>query len=1359
LIVDGDTRNQKVLEVSLKKAGYRVVLADTIEAAFEYLGEETPDLVISETDLPDGDGFDFCRRLRDRSELDKTPFVFLAEEGEWTDKIQGLELGADDYLTRPVYVRELLTRVEALLQERERKLLSEDADTFEGDLADITVLDLLQTIDRENQTGEIRFEREDEEATLVFRDGDVLDAVCGKLQGEEALYRVMLWPEGEFVVEYREQIEAPEHIASDIDTLMMEGVERLEEWDRHVERLPSFERVFESDYRRMPDFLETVPEEVARVARLFDGVRTLREVVDASPVDDVTAVQIIARIFDEDVLEDVTPEETSEREESEEHRARSHLSDWLESPSGAGADEGAPGRTRRGMPGPREAGGGASETASARTRQTTREYYREVSEETAEDGSRDDDAPHEEYEVVEPDRDDEPRDDRPSLSESGESPEGDDEASWDEAAIEEAKARMRDGGAFEEVDLEDEGLVSETIEGLQEAEQQRRRREAEQLVEQQSEILEARPDDDEATSDDTSEADAEPSEEPSLERGADETDDDDFAAPGLGAETTEPDWLEDESDDVDQNIDRLDDEPPSEDDEVRREFHVEADRFDADHLEDDPGGEGSPAPGTSEPENVPGSPEPEAQEETPSVDDEVRPRESSPLPHPERDETARGISPWGEPDDVDASETSESSGTEDGRDVPVSFQRVESSDVSEDESRAKTEQRATTLESSEPPTDDEPEDAEGHSDETEDDPSLEQAEPRETDDGPAEETDEWHLEAGDAPSISGDDALGGETAEEADEASGEAAPTSGDDTSAEEVAGEADKEAVETDEYEAISEDDRSDRTERDAETGVSPVELEAREESDDIGRVSENGEIVRVEYDLGQSAPPPEMDEGDEDDEIEANEEPDEAEDDVSPSLEYGSTSFEEAPETSSSESSLETTPEADEDDAPTWGDGPADQRAEPEAFEQKTERTESDEENDVGVSDDADDVSELSDDADDVSELSDDVDDVSDVSEDSGRSVADATTDESSESSADETSLADKATTAASGGEVEENRRDSPLGARFADSSSDDSSEASSPDTVAETEVETDEVGRDEASSSDDSDEFSEMGNLGEGGHEEDFFVEDEDEEFETYADEYEGDDRWKRWGITAAIIGLLGVGLGVGIWQNSQKDAESTSSQEDDSAVATSEEPETDDSATSPSSESSSGNASETKKGTGLKADAAEERARALTRSVGSRAQTVASALDFSTPAAQSDDERAESSETESSDETASAEQTERDAPDRPAESSGSESDENTSGSSAGGADAKVARARQMLQSGRPGRAFSLLNQARRQDPSHDEVPTLLLKVGSRFQVAEQGCRAKRAYEAYLQMSPSGSQSDQIRSIIANQIQCNQ
>ena len=116
LVVDDDRDIVRLIRSYLEKAGYRVLSAYDGESALQVLRREKPQLLILDLMLPDRDGWDVARTVRSDNELSATPIIMLTARVEDNDKIVGLEIGADDYITKPFNPREVVARVRALLR-------------------------------------------------------------------------------------------------------------------------------------------------------------------------------------------------------------------------------------------------------------------------------------------------------------------------------------------------------------------------------------------------------------------------------------------------------------------------------------------------------------------------------------------------------------------------------------------------------------------------------------------------------------------------------------------------------------------------------------------------------------------------------------------------------------------------------------------------------------------------------------------------------------------------------------------------------------------------------------------------------------------------------------------------------------------------------------------------------------------------------------------------------------------------------------------------------------------------------------------------------------------------------------------
>lgn len=123
LIVDDETNIIRLVRGYLEKAGYTVLAAYNGETAMQSLRREKPDLLILDLGLPDRDGWDIIRLIRNDKKLASLPIIILTARVEDSDKIIGLELWADDYITKPFNPREVVARVRALLRRTERSAL------------------------------------------------------------------------------------------------------------------------------------------------------------------------------------------------------------------------------------------------------------------------------------------------------------------------------------------------------------------------------------------------------------------------------------------------------------------------------------------------------------------------------------------------------------------------------------------------------------------------------------------------------------------------------------------------------------------------------------------------------------------------------------------------------------------------------------------------------------------------------------------------------------------------------------------------------------------------------------------------------------------------------------------------------------------------------------------------------------------------------------------------------------------------------------------------------------------------------------------------------------------------------------
>ncbi len=158
LIIEDEEDLVKGLRLNLKDEGYQVVWASDGEQGLERVFEEKPDLILLDIMLPKKDGLEICRELREKKI--SIPIIMLTAKGEEIDKVVGLEIGADDYITKPFSIRELLARIKAHLRREERGIRS--------------IPDIFTSGDVEIDFNHLKVRRKDKEWDLTSLEAEIL---------------------------------------------------------------------------------------------------------------------------------------------------------------------------------------------------------------------------------------------------------------------------------------------------------------------------------------------------------------------------------------------------------------------------------------------------------------------------------------------------------------------------------------------------------------------------------------------------------------------------------------------------------------------------------------------------------------------------------------------------------------------------------------------------------------------------------------------------------------------------------------------------------------------------------------------------------------------------------------------------------------------------------------------------------------------------------------------------------------------------------------------------------------------------------------------------------------------------------
>ena len=201
LLVDDNDTVRTLLKISLKKEGYELFEArDGIEG-FEKANKVEPDLIISDILMPNMDGFEFCRKIREESSIKNVPFIFLSSLAEISTESRGYRTGVDDYLVKSdIKKEELVNKIEELLKKSSKlDRLGKDLDNgLVGRLAETPLVEIVQILVVNGIEGGLKVTEGEDYGEIFIKENNIYHAQIGNLAGEKAVHRMVLMKNGIF---------------------------------------------------------------------------------------------------------------------------------------------------------------------------------------------------------------------------------------------------------------------------------------------------------------------------------------------------------------------------------------------------------------------------------------------------------------------------------------------------------------------------------------------------------------------------------------------------------------------------------------------------------------------------------------------------------------------------------------------------------------------------------------------------------------------------------------------------------------------------------------------------------------------------------------------------------------------------------------------------------------------------------------------------------------------------------------------------------------------------------------------------------------------------------------------------------
>ncbi|HYL93789.1 MAG TPA: response regulator [Alphaproteobacteria bacterium] len=236
LLVDDNPMILGMLRQSLALFSTVATVGDGADALLK-VNEEKPDLIIADYAMEAMNGGQLLQKLKGRSTTAAIPVILMASRTEITEKLRSFQDTVEDFIEKPFFVKEAAARIKKVADKIALEKMAREAPgaaVLRGSLAQMNVMDLLQSLDMGRKTCSLTLSNNGDRCKMFFTDGQINHAVYDKLQGDEAVYKVLAWTGGNFEIDFngssREQ-----SVTQSTQGLLLEGLRLLDEANRDSE--------------------------------------------------------------------------------------------------------------------------------------------------------------------------------------------------------------------------------------------------------------------------------------------------------------------------------------------------------------------------------------------------------------------------------------------------------------------------------------------------------------------------------------------------------------------------------------------------------------------------------------------------------------------------------------------------------------------------------------------------------------------------------------------------------------------------------------------------------------------------------------------------------------------------------------------------------------------------------------------------------------------------------------------------------------------------------------------------------------------------------------------------------------------
>ena len=314
-VADSDPKNLQILKENLEASGFRIITAIEGSKVLEEIKHNIPDIILSEINLQGINGFQLLENLKKNSATSSIPLIFLTNQRDVQLRVRSFQLGAKDYMVKPLHVKEVIAHIRMVLR-RMNKLKFQNSNNFpqfSGKLNEMNLTNLIETFSVESKTGVLTLNNgNNSTGQIFFRNGSIVNAKLGDVLYEKAIFQMFPWEKGFFNMVFK-SIDVSDMISVSNLGILIEGKKKMEKRENLIKQFPAPSTAFnvEPAFKKITS-RKKLPKDVKQFVTLLDGKRTIENIIEDSIYDDIKTLERLLRLYHQGFIKPTIAEKESD---------------------------------------------------------------------------------------------------------------------------------------------------------------------------------------------------------------------------------------------------------------------------------------------------------------------------------------------------------------------------------------------------------------------------------------------------------------------------------------------------------------------------------------------------------------------------------------------------------------------------------------------------------------------------------------------------------------------------------------------------------------------------------------------------------------------------------------------------------------------------------------------------------------------------------------------------------------------------------------------------------------------------------------------------------------------------------------